>query len=85
MSKKTKKTKRVVYVLTAESESDDHYGPYVLAKKPTDKELELFWRERGDWGDEDDEGPGDWGSWMYTRCEEVEVLEIGGGSGGPLA
>lgn len=73
----TKKKKKTVWVTWAESESGDHYGPFVLAKKPTDKEFEAFWRENapGDFSTADDEGPGKWGSWIYPRLEKRESIE----------
>jgi hypothetical protein len=65
-----------VWVTWAHSESGDDYGPCVLAKKPTKKKLEAFWREYapGDFSDEND-GPGNWGSWLYVSLEERTVIE----------
>lgn len=77
-SKKMKKNK-TVWVTWAESESGDHYGPFVFAKKPTDKKFEAFWRGEapGDFDAdcEGDTGPGKWGSWIYSSLEKQELIE----------
>lgn len=67
--------KKTVWVTWADSESGDHYGPAVFAKKPTDKELEAFWRSYacGDFTEEND-GPGKWGSYIYPSLEECTVM-----------
>jgi hypothetical protein len=69
--------KRFVWVVTAKSESSDEYGPWVFEREPTDEQLEAFCRKEcpQEFGiyesDEDDleenDGPGDWGSYLHVR------------------
>lgn len=57
------------YVIIVKSESGDHYGPYLFAKKPDDDALEKFLRCKcpGEW--EDGEGPGFRDSYLHVqRC-----------------
>lgn len=59
-----------VWVVTARSESSDHYGPVAFAAKPTDVQLKALctdW-DAGDW-----DGPGDYGSYCYLSVDEVTV------------
>jgi hypothetical protein len=68
-----------VWVTWAKSESGDDYGPFVLAKEPSDEELRDFWELNcSEFPYEDDdgeivEGPGDWGSWIHVNLEECEI------------
>ena len=68
----TKKTnKATMWVLTGESESSDDYGPLVFSEKPSQEELK---RIAFSWdGDEDDEGPGDFGSFVYLTLDEIII------------
>lgn len=67
-----------VWLTWGKSESGDDYGPYVFSKKPTDKQLERFWKselEGGDWIPGDEPGPGSWGTWVHVRSDEAKVLD----------
>jgi hypothetical protein len=60
-----------LWVVTGESESDDNYGPLVFSRKPTDEKLEkiaFVWD-----GDDEKEGPGNYGSYVYLEVDEVEL------------
>jgi hypothetical protein len=66
-------SKATVFVVTGHSESGDDYGPVVFTKEPSDaklKELAHSWD-----GDEDEDGCGDFGSWVYLSVSETEVEE----------
>lgn len=63
-----------VWVSYGTSESSDHYGPFVFASKPTEKQLEKFWRENGDYFP-DEPGPGSYGTYVYVTTEQVTVLD----------
>ena len=60
-----------VWVVTGESESSDHYGPFVLSKEPTEAKLREIC-ENCDWS-EDGDGPGDFGSYTYLNVTECIV------------
>jgi|3_EtaG_2_1085321.scaffolds.fasta_scaffold00069_49 hypothetical protein len=62
-----------VWSITADSESCDHYGPFLVMKKPTKKELDLFAHSLD--GDEDKEGPGRDGSYVSLEVQEIKVEE----------
>lgn len=59
-----------VWIVLGDSESGDHWV-IAFGHKPTEEELkELAW----EWdGDEFEEGPGDYGSWVYLQVEEQEL------------
>lgn len=61
-----------VYIVTALSESGDHYGPEVYASKPNDTELKTL-VEGWDYGN--GFGPGDYGSWCHLDIQEVDVVQ----------
>ena len=63
-----------VWVCTGRTESGDDIGPHVFNKKPNAKQREAFLREtyQGEW---EDDGPGDYGSWIFSSWDEVEVEE----------
>jgi hypothetical protein len=63
-----------VYVLSVNSESGDTMPPTVFRKKLSEEDLEKFLREQ--YPDEfvGDDGPGEFGSYLYTEWEECEVL-----------
>ena len=63
-----------IWVITGVSESADHYGPFLFSKKPT-KELLKKMAYMCD-GYEEEEGPGDFGSYVYLKTNEVEVDEF---------
>lgn len=67
-----KKTKKYVWVVTAHSESGDHFGPETFHSKPTTKQLKALC---ADWDNGDDEwnGPGDYGSYCYLSVDKSEV------------
>lgn len=57
-----------VWAVLADSESSDHYGPFLYHKKPTEEQLETLAKEL-DYGDGN--GPGDFGSYVYLDVKEV--------------
>jgi hypothetical protein len=65
------------WVTTAHSESGDDYGPCSITGsgergRPTDDELRAFWRDMCPQEFEDEgDGPGDWGSFLFTTLTEV--------------
>jgi len=60
-----------VYVVTGDSESSDHYGPLVFSKKPTKKKLSEI---AHNWdGDDEKQGSGEDGSYVYIEVDCVEV------------
>jgi len=62
---------KYVYVVTAESESSDHYGSYVYSDDPTDDML----RELAISLDSTEEldGPGDYGTYVYLYTEKCII------------
>lgn len=62
--------KQTVFVVIGKSESGDSYGPYVYAKKPSDKVLEALVKEL-DYGEGN--GPGDYGSYVYLSVDKATV------------
>ena len=73
MSKSEKATK--VFVVTGHSESGDDYGPEVFTKKPSKSQLKKL---AHDWdGDEDEDGPGHYGSYVYLEVSERDVKDNG--------
>lgn len=66
----------VVWVVTGESESADDYGPFVLSKKPTKKVLRKICKERCDWPEGENDGPGSFGSYTYLTVTECEVDSV---------
>jgi len=62
---------KTVWVVSGDSESSDHYGPLVFSDEPSEetyKEIAHSWD-----GDEDEDGCGDFGSYVYLQVDEVEV------------
>jgi hypothetical protein len=60
-----------VWVLSGVSESSDHFGPLVFAEKPSEerqKQIAFSWD-----GNEDEDGPGDFGSYVYLELEEAVI------------
>lgn len=70
---KKKVQKQVVFVVSCETESGDNCGPYVFAKKPTDRQLEAFWRNLLPDEFDVDDGPGRWNSLRFPSVEEATV------------
>lgn len=85
MPKKKKTSKKIdvtkteqvgeVVVVTGHSESGDDYGPWVFTKRPSEEYMEAFLREYapGEW---DDDGPGDFGSYVYLSYHECSIDKI---------
>jgi len=62
---------KTIWILTAHSESGDDFGPLAFSKKPTEAKLKKI---AFDWdGEETEDGPGDYGSYVYLDLSEVEV------------
>jgi hypothetical protein len=64
-----------VWVVTGESESSDHYGPFVLSEKPSEAKLKEIC-EHCDWPEGENDGPGDFGSYTYLTVTECEIDKI---------
>jgi len=62
-----------IWSITAKSESSDHYGPFLVSKKPTKKELDLFAHSLD--GDPEKQGPGRDGSYIYLTIKTIIVKE----------
>ena len=63
-----------VWVVTGKSESGDDCGPLVFSSQPSQSKLRDI---AYDWdGDEEREGPGDYGSYVHLSVDEVEVDEV---------
>ena len=68
---------KTVWVVSVNTESGDVYDPIVFDKKPSDKQLFKFFRERNPEEFEGgDEGPGEWGSYLHVGIEECEVRKL---------
>lgn len=72
-----------IFCLTATSESGDDYGPFLFNKKPTDTQLEYWLREfcPGEFDDadaenEEDSGPGVFGSYLHINLSEAEMIKL---------
>jgi hypothetical protein len=63
--------KEFVWVIGGTSESGDHFTPLVFKRKPNKKKLSEIAHS---WdGDENFEGCGDYGSYVYLKIDKVEV------------
>lgn len=71
---KTPTQNQTVWVTMASSESGDDYGPYVFTHKLTANELEAFWREECPGECEDDDGPGNWGTYLHVSLVERTLI-----------
>lgn len=65
-----------VWVVTGESESGDHYGPFVLSKKPDQKKLKEICKNHCDWQEGRTDGPGDFGSYTYLTVTPCVVDKL---------
>ncbi len=65
--------KNEVYVVWGNSESGDNYGPFVFSKKPSKSTMKQIALDCD--STEELDGPGDFGSYVYLRCEKVTVDE----------
>lgn len=66
-----------IFLLWADSESCDHYGPWVFDKKLTSKQIEKFLRKECEQEfTEDNDGPGDFGSYLYIQTLETEIIKM---------
>lgn len=61
-----------VWVVTGESESGDHYGPWVVSEKPDEQKLRQI-ASHCDWPEGEDEGPGDFGSYTFLTVFKCEL------------
>jgi len=67
-----------VWVVTAESESGDDYGPVVYTEEPAPQVLKHLAQS---WDYDDGDGPGDYGSYVYLVTTAVRVIELCPGCG----
>ena len=79
--KETKQKDSAMTIFTVSSESGDDYGPFLFDRKPTDAELEYWLREfcPGEWDDAEDEdnrGPGIFGSYLHVDMSEQTVVKL---------
>lgn len=70
MPSKPKTSTQFVWVVTATSESSDHYGPVVYSKKPSHETLKDL---AGDWDAGSWDGPGDYGSYCHLSVDKVPL------------
>jgi hypothetical protein len=61
-----KSPKLFVYVVIADSESGDHYGPWCFASCPTDQELKQLLMKEFEGTGAFTPGLGTWGSQLYV-------------------
>lgn len=63
------------WLLIVKSESGDEYGPYVFPnKKPIESVVEKFLRKSlPEEFTEKNNGPGDFGSYLYTEIKCIEI------------
>ena len=66
--------KKYIYLVIGESESGDSYH-HILDHKPTTKERSKI--AHGWDGDEEKEGPGEDGSYLYLEIKKLEVHSVG--------
>lgn len=64
-----------VWVVTGKSESGDHYGPWVLSVEPNKNKLKEIC-ELCDWPDDEEDGPGVFGSYTYLTVTAKVVDKI---------
>lgn len=69
-----KNGREVRWVVTGVSESSDHYGPYILSKKPTSDQLKRI--ALGCDSNDELDGPGDFGSYIYLKIAQCVVDSI---------
>ena len=63
-----------VYIVTAESESGDRYGPWVFGESPTPERLESFLRKECPSEFEDGPGPGSYGSYLHVTAPQKSAI-----------
>lgn len=61
--------KTFVWIVTANSESGDHYGPFKFDHKPTSNELKKLITDTGE--ELNCGGPGDFGSYVYLETNKL--------------
>jgi hypothetical protein len=66
-----RKNKMKIWVVTGDSESSDHYGPFVFSKKPSKELLKKIAFDCD--GDDEEDGPGNYGSYVYLTVEKIEI------------
>lgn len=62
-----------IWVITGHSESGDDLEPVLYLNEPTEEEKKELALEFD--SDEDLDGPGDYGSYVYLKVAEREVIE----------
>lgn len=79
----SKKQEKYIWSVSAESESGDDYGTFLFDKKPTDKQLEEFFRKQcsqefnSDDPNDDIEGPGNWNSYLHVSLpKKLKIIPI---------
>lgn len=65
----------IVFVISVNTESGDHYGPYVVKNKPSRKVLKEWLKKSFPSEFEDEDGPGNFGSCLFVKVSEVNVIE----------
>jgi hypothetical protein len=64
---------KTVWVVTGNSESGDEFGPITFRNKPTQKVLKQL---AYDWdGTEEQDGPGDYGSYVFLKVRETLIKQ----------
>jgi len=63
-----------IFVITIKAESGEDYGPYLVKNKPSKEDLEKWLKKKfPDEFDEGEDGPGDFGSYLFTSISEVSI------------
>lgn len=63
-----------VWVITGNSESGDHFGPFVYDYEPSEAEKRYLIKHECDWYDDD--GPGDYGAYTYLTVTKTEIRHL---------
>lgn len=64
--------KKTYWIVTIENDSGDKYRPLLFVRKPTNEKLRKVCKKLypEDFEFEEGEGPGDWGSMLFTELYE---------------
>lgn len=73
---KAKQPTQYVHVLTVDTDSGDHYGPFVFQTRPTKGQVKAFCKKMFPQEFQDGPGPGRWGSYLFTKLFRREVRNL---------
>lgn len=64
------------FVVRFKSESGDHYGPFVFGSKPNNAQLKKLIKEEMSWEAEYSDGPGIFGTYLYSEISKTEIRKL---------